>query len=426
MRIRRRIVAPTVRVRMSAIYAGVILLSGGVLLAVSYGLVQHNLTGPPPPPGRPKPVAGGVGTAPVAPPGPAPKLSPLGSVGGGTVLDVRHQLAVQTLHNLLLQYGVALAGITLASLALGWILAGRALRPLAAITATARRISRENLHERIELHGPADELRELAETFDTMLDRLEAAFARQRHFIANAAHELRTPLSVIRAEVDVLVANPHATLEDLGRATRGLRAAIERSERLMESLLTLASSEHELEHPEPLDLHDVVAAATAFSQSRLEQAHIHLSLDLRPARIYGDYRSIERLVANLLDNGIEHNQAGGWLAFGTSEIGETAVIETSNGGSVITEDPALLLEPFRRAGRQRTGRGFGLGLSIVQTIAHAHGGTVEVTTPAVGGLWLRVLLPTGTAGGRPVVDGPVARTPQEPRRGLPPAPQHEN
>ena len=395
MSVFRRILAPTVRVRLSAIYAGVILISGGVLLAVSYGLVRHNLTKPPPPV-RLHPV-GAWASVPGGPAGLAPRLPLLGSVGGRTVLDVQHQLAGQTLHNLLLQYAVALAGITIASLALGWILAGRALRPLTAITATARRISRENLHERIALHGPADELRELAETFDAMLDRLETAFASQRHFIANASHELRTPLSVIRAEVDVLDANRHATLADIGRATGGLRAAIERSEQLMESLLTLASSERELEHPEPIDLHEVVGVMAALSQGRLREAQIHLSLDLAPARMQGDPRSIERLVANLMENGIEHNQAGGWLAFRTAEVGGSAVLETSNGGAVITDDPALLLEPLRRAGRQRTGRGFGLGLSIVQAIARAHGGTVEIAAPAAGGLRLRVLLPSGAS-----------------------------
>ena len=286
--------------------------------------------------------------------------------------------------------------MTIVSVAAGWLLAGRALRPLRDITATARRVSGENLGERIGLKGPADELKELADTFDGMLARLDGAFASQRHFVANASHELRTPLAIMRTEVDVSLADPDATVEDLRRMGDAVRETIDRCERLIEGLLMLARSEAATGREAPADLAALAADCITDLRARAEEAQVDVQDDLAPAWTRGEPALLERMIANLLDNGIRHNEPGGWLRASTrSESGRVRLTVANGGPRIDPADAATLIEPFRRL--DRGAGGFGLGLSIVRSVVEAHGGTLDVSTPADGGLTVRIELPAAVA-----------------------------
>ena len=288
---------------------------------------------------------------------------------------------------------MALLAVTMASVAAGWLLAGRALRPLREITATARRVSGENLGERIALQGPADELKELADTFDGMLARLDAAFASQRHFVANASHELRTPLAIIRTEVDVTLADPDASVSDLRAMGEAVRETVDRCERLIGGLLMLARSEAAAGHGEPVDVAALAGDCITDLRARAHEARVEVRDDLAPAWTVGEPALIERLVANLLDNGIHHNEPGGFLDVTTRVDDGRVVLHVVNGGHRI--DPAeaeRLTQPFRRL--DRSVHGFGLGLSIVRSVAEAHGGTATITARPEGGLDVLVDLPS--------------------------------
>jgi signal transduction histidine kinase len=303
-----------------------------------------------------------------------------------------HQLLNQALHRLLLEFAVALIVMTLISAVIGWLLAGRALAPLRKIIATAQRVSGENLGERIALRGPADELRELADTFDRMLTRLDGTFASQRHFVANASHELRTPLAIMRTEVDVALADPEASVRELREMGEAVRDTVDRCERLIASLLLLARSEAAAGHEEPVDIAALAADCITDLWARAHEAQIEIRDDLQPAWSTGDPGLLERLVANLIDNGIHHNVPGGYLQVTTRTQGDQVELTVANGGAVIEpERVAELAEPFRRL--DRSVRGFGLGLSIVRSIATAHQGTATLTAPVTGGLEVRVSIP---------------------------------
>jgi signal transduction histidine kinase len=282
--------------------------------------------------------------------------------------------------------------MTALSVLIGWLLAGRALAPLRDITATARRVSSENLGERIDLPGPADELRELADTFDGMLARLDSAFASQRHFVANASHELRTPLAIMRTEVDVALADPDASVGELRAMGEAIRDTVDRCERLIASLLLLARSEAATGQEEPVDLGALTADCVTDLWARAQEAHVEIRDDLEPAWTTGHPGLLERLIANLVDNAIRHNVDGGYLQVRTRTDGDLVELVVANGGEPI--DPRRveeLAEPFRRL--DRSGRGFGLGLSIVRSIADAHHGQAVLSAPAAGGLEVRVTLP---------------------------------
>jgi signal transduction histidine kinase len=377
--------APTIRLRLTLLYGLVFLVTGAVLLTVGYELVHHNLNAPqdyrnelrklglaPPPFGRP------------------PGFTRNNS-GARIAEAVRAQLQSDALHRLVIEYAVALAAMTLVSVAAGWLLAGRALRPLRAITQTARRVSGENLGERIDLSGPADELKELADTFDGMLARLDGTFASQRHFVANASHELRTPLAIMRTEVDVTLADPDASPDELRRMGEAVRETVDRCERLIEGLLMLARSEAAAGREEPVDLAAQAADCITDLRSRARLAEVTVQDDLSPAWTRGEPALLERMIANLIDNGIQHNQRGGFLKVTTrAENGRVRVV-VANGGPVIApEDAASLTEPFRRL--DRGNGGFGLGLSIVRSVVDAHGGTLEIRAPASGGLEIQIEL----------------------------------
>jgi signal transduction histidine kinase len=380
--------APTIRLRLTVLYGLVFLVTGGVLLTIGYALVRHNLDTH----GNIRQELQRLGVAaPGLPLGRSLLFAP-GSTEATVAEAIRAQLRSQALHRLLVEYILALGAMTIVSVVAGWLLAGRALRPLRDITATARRVSGENLGERISLAGPADELKQLADTFDGMLERLDGAFASQRHFVANASHELRTPLAIMRAEVDVALADPDASKEELRGMGEAVRETVDRCERLIEGLLMLARSEAAAGREEPVDLAALAADCITDLRARAEEAEVHVHDQLEPAWTRGEPALLERTIANLLDNGIRHNERGGSLDVSSRARDGRVALVVVNGGAVI--DPAearMLTEPFRRL--DRGVGGFGLGLSIVRSVTHAHGGSIDIRAPASGGLEVRIDLP---------------------------------
>ncbi len=392
--------APTIRLRLTVAYGLLFLITGAVLLTIGYALVRHNLDA------RYdfRTALRRLGLAPpTAPPfSGRPLVFGPGSPEAGLVSAVRAQIRSDALHQLVVEYLAALGVMTMISVGAGWLLAGRALRPLREITATARRVSGENLGERIGLVGPADELKELADTFDGMLGRLDAAFASQRHFVANASHELRTPLAIMRTEVDVTLADPDAGGVELRGMGEAVRETVDRCERLIESLLVLARSEAVTGRDESVDLAALAGDCITDLRARAEDAQIRVAAELAPGWAHGEPRLLERMIANLIDNGIRHNQAGGYLEVSTLTRDGEVVLRVRNGGAVIAAgEAARLTEPFRRV--DRAGEGFGLGLSIVRSVAEAHGGSIGLGAPPDGGLEVTIVLPADRAAGNVVV-----------------------
>lgn len=286
--------------------------------------------------------------------------------------------------------------MTLASIAAGWIVAGRALRPISRITAAARGISDRTLHERIALDGPRDELRELAETFDSMLARLEGAFESRKRFVASASHELLTPIAIVRAELEVTLADPDAGAHELRAMAQVIGETNARMERLIGSLLTLASSEAGVVRRRPADLADAARAAIAGEPALGEHGSLKLHADLCPAPVLGDAVLLDQVATNLIQNAVRYNVDGGAVEIRTKLLGERAIIEVGNTGAHVGEaDAATLGEPFRRleTSRARTTGGYGLGLAVVRSVAQAHGGDVAIRPRPGGGLDVRVTLP---------------------------------
>jgi signal transduction histidine kinase len=396
--------APTIRLRLTVLYGVVFLVTGAVLLTLGYFLVRHNLDAR----GNFRQVLTRLGIRPQLA---APLLGHTfgfgpGSAGASVAAAYRAQLRAQALNRLLFEYMLALGAMTIVSVVAGWLLAGRALRPLRQITATARRVSGENLGERIALTGPADELRELADTFDGMLVRLDNAFQSQRHFVANASHELRTPLAIMRTEVDVALADPDARESELREMGEAVRETIDRCEQLLESLLMLARSEGAARHEEAVDLGALAGDCITDLRARAEELQLAVRDELRPAATLGDTALLERMIANLLDNAIRHNERGGFVEVRTGVADGRAEVTVVNGGPLIDpQDARALTEPFRRLGRGRGG--FGLGLSIVNSVVAAHGGALAVAARPDGGLEVRVSLPATAVQG---ANAPAKRT----------------
>ena len=288
------------------------------------------------------------------------------------------------------QYFLALAGMLLVAAALGYLMAGQALAPLRRVTGLARRVTQERLGERIAITGPRDELRELADTVDGMLDRLEGAFDGQRRFVANASHELRTPLTVIRAEVEVALADPDASITDLRHMGEVVLEAADRTQCLLDSLMVLARSQQALPRREPVDLAAAARTAVTLTAAEAQARGIHVSLDLEPAPLEGDPPLVERLVANLVENAVRHNEPGGRVQV-TTRPGLVRVENT--GAAIAPDDVRRLAEPFERLGRDSDGPGAGLGLSIVRAVADAHGAALQLVPRAGGGLEATVTFP---------------------------------
>jgi signal transduction histidine kinase len=314
----------------------------------------------------------------------------------------------------------ALALTAALSALLGWIVAGRALRPVHAITAAARRASQENLGERITLAGPPDELKELADTFDAMLARLDAAFVSQRRFVANASHELRTPLTVMRTAIEVTLAKPDRSPEQLEAMAAEVHQAAGRAEALIEALLTLARSDRGPGAQSSLDLAVLAEDALDAAAAPIAAAALRVTSRLEPGPAAGDRVLVERLVGNLIDNAVRHNVPEGWIDVSTGRHDGMALIRVANSGPLIEEAAVeSLFEPFHRlkpryagqgagasppaAGRQPAGAawpvtqpdGVGLGLSIVRSVTAAHNGHVTARPGASGGLEITVVLPLG-------------------------------
>jgi signal transduction histidine kinase len=390
----RTAVPLTLRARLTLVYGGVFLAAGSVLVLVMYLLMRDRMA-----PGSRMRVSS-IGIPPDGAGGVAVSVPPSGATAAGDVIqtfekEVRAYDA-QTLTALLQYSAIAVLLLLVVAVAIGWLMAGRTLQPLKEITATARRATDRSLHERIALQGPQDELKELADTFDAMLERLDDAFAGQRRFVANASHELRTPLAINRTVVEVALGDPGTTPE-LRQLGRTLLATNERSERLIDGLLALARSDGEPPLKTPVDLADVVGQTLDPVAAEAADRDVVVTSRLGSAPASGDGVLLERLVLNLLQNGVRHNAPGGWVEVETSVApdGRARLIVSNTGPAVPPYEVEALFEPFRRLGGERTAgdRGVGLGLSIVRSVTRAHGGEVTASPREGGGLVVQVLLP---------------------------------
>lgn len=369
----------TIRARLTLLYSGALFAAGALQLAAMYAIVRNSLSR-----GFPPDIPGADAF-------PRLQIPP-------EVLTYIDGYRNGILRDLITQSAIALVLIGVIASALGWWLAGRALAPIHQIATTAERVSSGALTERIRLEGPRDELKELADTFDAMLDRLEHAFTSQQRFVANASHELRTPLATERAILEVALAEPSAS-KDLRHIGTQLLNVHTRSERLIDGLLTLARGDqpHTLQ---PVDLADLAASAAAVCGAEAAASEITVTTNLEPALLTGDPDLLDRLVTNLVQNAIRYNEPGGWVAVSTKtnrqQPGQPqAELVVENTGLPVDQDDLNdLFEPFRR-GQDRTGDGVGLGLSIVKAITTAHGGNVNAhSRPNDGGLLVTVAMPS--------------------------------
>jgi len=398
---RWRLPRRTVRLKLTLLYGGLFLASGAALLAVTYVLVEHRL--PVAISAQGQTTGGGSVKEFCALNGSGPGGTSTVPVGGcsSLVATLNAQRSTE-LNQLLEESGIALAIMTVVSIGLGWLVAGRVLRPLRTMTSAARRISARNLHQRLALDGPDDELSELGKTFNGLLARLERSFAAQRQFVANASHELRTPLARQRTVVEVALRDPSPTVGSLQAVCERVLATGEEQERLIETLLTLARSQRGLDHCEPLDLAAVAEVAAAASEAGAQTRGLRVHSALAEAPALGDLRLAERLVANLVDNAVRHNVPGGWIEVVTGLREGRALLSVANTGPVIPPEKVdLLFQPFGRL-EDRVGRdGLGLGLSIVTAIAAAHEADLRARPLPGGGLEVEVHFPRPPAGEPP-------------------------
>ncbi|MFB4278492.1 sensor histidine kinase [Nonomuraea sp. MTCD27] len=311
-----------------------------------------------------------------------------------------------TLMNIARTSAIALFATAVLGLGVCWVIAGRMLRPLRTLTTATRRISQHHLHERVALTGPPDELKELADTFDEMVARLEASFNSQRRFVADASHELRTPLAIVRTGAEVLLAKRESTVAQWEAMGRRVLTATGQAERLLDGLLSLARSESGAIAHEAHDLAFAAARALGEADEEAETSGLSMTTDLRPAPVVGDPVLLDRLVRNLVDNAIRHNHPGGRIEVGTGHRDGEALVTVRNSGDAIPpEEVDRLFEPFQRLTSHRTAgsRSTGLGLAIVRSIVHAHHGTVTAAPNAGGGLTVTVTLPADAlaVAGRP-------------------------
>ncbi|MGH9055335.1 MAG: sensor histidine kinase [Acidimicrobiales bacterium] len=393
--------------RLALAYGVLFLLCGAALLAISYLFESRfpfsasvHLTSPN---GH---ANSSFGTLKSPPPGPS-NSQVVHNLPAGAAAAAQAAVDAQRsadLHSLLVWFGVALGVMAVVSVLLGWLMAGRVLRPLRQITATTRHISEENLHQRLALAGPSDEITDLAGTIDGLLARLEGAFDAERSFVANASHELRTPLAMMRTSLDVAAAKAPPISEDASVLSAKVREGLYQAERLVESFLVLARAQRgAIDDLTALSLPRVAADALDTRSDRAGAANVTLRRSLDQANVDGSRTLLSRLAVNLIDNAIRYNQSGGWVQVTTTAEGPCARLIVENSGAVL--DPAevgQLGRPFRRAGAERAGSdgGVGLGLSIVAAIVAAHHGTVEIEARPEGGLRVAVTLP------RPIAPGP--------------------
>ena len=414
----RRAARHTVRLRLTLLYGGLFLLAGVALLAVTYALVLRSSGGEvgtlnnaatPTGPGAQGSVqllsgsAGGTGPSfSENDPGLGLTTTQAQAVGRQLIvgLQVQHDAM---LHQFLIQSGIALGLTAALCVLLGWIAAGRILRPVRTIIATTRRVSAASLHERLRLDGPDDELKELGDTIDALLARLEATFQAQRQFIANASHELRTPLARQRVVSQVALADPEASVDSLRRAHERVLASGDQQHRLIEALLALARGQAGFSTRTPVDLAALTAAALAARREEAAGLGLSVEAELGPATVDGSAQLAERLVGNLIDNALRHNLPGGRVRVSTAmEAGRPVLTVANTGPEIPAADVIRLARPFQRLGADRirrpgTDEGLGLGLSIVQAVAEAHGAAVDLRPRLAGGLIARVRFPAPSA-----------------------------
>ncbi|MFD5390440.1 sensor histidine kinase [Streptomyces sp. NPDC127074] len=383
---------PTIRIRLTLLYGGMFLIAGVVLLTIIYLLAAQALHV-----GNELPfklVGGSVQPTNNTCPEIIGQSSPdQFNAVLNTCMKEQRQLA---LDGLLRRSLIALLGLSVIAFAFGYAMAGRVLSPLGRITRTARQVAGSDLSRRIELDGPDDELKELADTFDEMLERLDRAFTAQQRFVANASHELRTPLAINRTLLEVQLSDPQASPE-LVQLGKTLLATNERSEQLVEGLLLLARSDNEIVDRKPVDLAEVASQAMEQVRAEAEGKGVELRGRRAPAVVQGNGVLLERIALNLVQNAVRYNIAeDGWVEVTTECRPGQAVLVVANTGPVV---PAYemdnIFEPFRRLRTERTGsdKGVGLGLSIARSVARAHGGRIAAEPREGGGLVMRVVLP---------------------------------
>jgi two-component system, OmpR family, sensor histidine kinase VanS len=345
----------TVRARLAALYAALLAASTAVLLGLSWWLMDRHLHR---------------------------------TLPGDLADDSAGTLAVQ--------YLLAFAGTTLVAVVAGWVIAGRVLAPIKRMTQVAHAVSDERLDERVGPQGPRDELHELGSTLDAMLDRLQNSLDAQRRFVANASHELRSPLTVIRTEAEVTLADPDASNDDFRGMGKVVLEATDRTEALLDGLMVLARSQRGLLRSDPVSLTTVARRAAAGGNAAARAARVRIDVDADgTATVAGDESLLERLVANLVDNAVRYNEPGGWVVVRAGSHDGEAAVEVENSGSVVPPDALeRLTQPFERLDRSRQARGTGLGLSIVGAVADAHGGRLRIAARPDGGLCVRVTFPS--------------------------------
>jgi signal transduction histidine kinase len=360
----------TVRMRLTALYCVLFVLSAVVLLAITNGV--------------------GSSTSQTT-------TVTRGGAQQGPTVAIQAQTA--TSHQYLLGSAIALGVMAVVSVAAGWLVAGRVLRPLRAMTATTRRISADSLHERLAIDGPGDELKDLADTIDALLERLDGAFAAQRRFVANASHELRTPLATMRVSLDVAVAKPGPVPPGTITLADQVRAELDKVDQLLDGLLVLARAQHgALPGRAVLPLDHVVSAALAAQEDAITAKNLttqHVS-GSDGIWVEGSQPLLRRMADNVIGNAVCHNRDGGWIRITTTVDNGAARLTIENGGDIL--DPAQaagLVQPFRRLGADRTGSddGAGLGLSIVAAITQAHRGSLQLHARPGGGLKVTITLP---------------------------------
>jgi signal transduction histidine kinase len=380
VRSRRRTVRPasrlwfprrTIRLRLTALYGSLFLGSGVVLLAITFLLVHSLLVDQ----------LFGAGPSPST-----PRDAPIRATTAQTA----------DLHQVLIPAAIALTFMAVVSVALGWVVAGRVLRPLRIMTAAARQMSDRNLHERLAIAGPDDEIKDLGDTIDGLLARLEGAFNAQRRFAANASHELRTPLALTRAMLQVALADPALTLDSLRSTCEDVMDTGREQEQLLEALLTLARSQGGLDHSSRVDLGAITADVLRSFQDSAAAREVSVDGEVSPAAVSGDARLLERTVSNLVENALRYNIQGGRVTVRTgTAAGRTTLAVTNSGPQVPADQIARLLQPFQRLDAERVGQhdGLGLGLSIVAAIASAHDASLTAQPGPAGGLAIQISFP---------------------------------
>ncbi|MBQ1000062.1 MULTISPECIES: HAMP domain-containing sensor histidine kinase [Streptomyces] len=385
---------PTIRIRLTLLYGGMFLIAGILLLSIIYLLAAQALR---------------TGNEPLFKivqfqslkvtsnncPGIATSDLSLAEFNDAINACMDHERKA-ALDNLLSRSLLALLGLAVIAFAFGYAMAGRVLSPLGRITRTARAVAGSDLSRRIELDGPDDELKELADTFDEMLERLQRAFTAQQRFVGNASHELRTPLAINRTLLEVHLSDPGAPVE-LQQLGKTLLATNERSEQLVEGLLLLARSENQIIERKPVDLAEVAEQAVDQVHTEADAKGVTIQGERRPAVIQGNGVLLERIALNLVQNAVRYNvPEGGWVEVTTDvQHGQAVLVVTNTGPVVPAYEIDNLFEPFRRLRTERTGsdKGVGLGLSIVRSVARAHGGHIAAEPREGGGLVMRVTFP---------------------------------